>query len=489
MSQYEIAALVTAVFTGFLGGYVLAKGNRSVARLFGVYTLTICVWSLFFFFMISTENAARSLFWARVLHLPGALVPATFLHFTQSFLSIDSRKTQRYLRLAVYGIGFLLIPASFLHEFVRAAVPEPGFPHYYMGIGRYYHLFVGFFMGTVVIIHFLIIRSFMAETPAKRVQILYLLGSYAIGYAGGMAVFLPGYGIRLPAFALYSIPICHLLIAYSILRYRVMDLGLMIRWGVAFFLTIALMSLFVFVFVFILEKTFSAWVGFNKGVSTVVVACVLTLFFDSLKKKVALSVDTFVFKSADFQSILTALENELKKSNSLNEITRGLIDQFKKIWSVQHAGFVLWENSQASFMMYPRNAFEGQVIMGAKEMITQNDFLIKTLESERRLFKFGVVVDDELVALCHRASPGEKMTFEKIRRTMRWIGAAAAVPLMLNNQLIGFMVLGVKKNGLSYNEEDKKFLSHVAEMVALRLKQIIIGDMPNEEIGLTPNIA
>jgi hypothetical protein len=49
---------------------------------------------------------------------------------------------------------------------------------------------------------------------------------------------------------------------------------------------------------------------------------------------------------------------------------------------------------------------------------------------------------------------------------MRWLGAAACVPIMAKQDLCGILVLGPKKNQAIYNEEDKKFLSHVAEMIS-----------------------
>jgi uncharacterized protein YigA (DUF484 family) len=59
---------------------------------------------------------------------------------------------------------------------------------------------------------------------------------------------------------------------------------------------------------------------------------------------------------------------------------------------------------------------------------------------------------------------------------------------MLNEELIGFIVLGPKKNQAYYNDEDKKFLSHVAEIVSNTIKDIILSQPINlSRLGAEPS--
>jgi hypothetical protein len=150
----------------------------------------------------------------------------------------------------------------------------------------------------------------------------------------------------------------------------------------------------------------------------------------------------------------------------MGQLAESLSQKIKSIWKVDHAGIVTWSSSGAYFRPLPHPEFIDLSINTMDQKITTADFLIKTLESERRLFHYGVIQDDELVAYCERALPGEKATFQKIRRTMRWLGASICVPIMNGNNLIGFIVLGKKLSGVSYNREDKKILSHVGDILS-----------------------
>jgi len=57
---------------------------------------------------------------------------------------------------------------------------------------------------------------------------------------------------------------------------------------------------------------------------------------------------------------------------------------------------------------------------------------------------------------------------------MRWVGASICVPLMIKSNLVGFIILGAKKNNTLYNDEDKKFLSHVSERISEAITKIMV---------------
>ena len=174
--------------------------------------------------------------------------------------------------------------------------------------------------------------------------------------------------------------------------------------------------------------------------------------------------------------MITGIDQAIDKSVNIEAVASGLIDLFKNMWGVDHAGFVFWNQAQAKFQPVPASLFDSQILTSLNESIGRDDFLVKTLESERRLFRFGIVLDDELAALGNRAFPGERTTFLKIRRTLRWLGASVAAPLMLKEQLVGFIVLGPKKNNGAFTAEDRKLLSHVSEKVAGAVSKIMMTD-------------
>jgi len=252
-----------------------------------------------------------------------------------------------------------------------------------------------------------------------------------------------------------------------------MDFNLIMRWGLAYSILMVSIVLIVGPIILLTERFSSRYLHWSPGIVTLIIIGALVMISDPLRKRITRFVDLIIFKSPDFQAILKGIEDILHKPDNLINLSRPLVEKLKEIYGADHAGVLIWNFKTSIYQLLPPEAFINQIINRIHEEINRTDFLVRTLETERRLFWQGVVIEDEITALGTRAFPGERTTFWKIRRTMRWLGAAACVPLMSQDQLVGFIVLGHKKNEVPYNNEDKKFLSHVAEIVTTAIKDLV----------------
>src|SRR4051812_15658139 len=99
INHYYIAITLTIVSTACLATFILLRGwNQPLTRWLGIYTLLICLWASSWFGMVASNPASTSLFWAKVLLIPAALIPPAFLHFTQLLLNTVQDKKQILLR-------------------------------------------------------------------------------------------------------------------------------------------------------------------------------------------------------------------------------------------------------------------------------------------------------------------------------------------------------------------------------------------------------
>jgi hypothetical protein len=310
----------------------------------------------------------------------------------------------------------------------------------------------------------------------KMQQIKFVMMACAIGYLGGASNWLMWYGIHVPPYPSISISLYVTLIAYAIFRHRLMDFNLVLRWGIAYAILMACFILVVAPLIIFYEKLSQSYLHSNPGISTLLTICLLVLIFDPLKKKITKFVDQIVFQSPDFQLILNNIEIAIEESKNIQDLSLALSEKLKKIWLVDHSGLALWSFDHGSYQFLPDKEFASQIIKKMDLSIGKTDFLVKTLETERRLFSDGVILEDEINLIGEKSFPGEKMTFWKMRRTMRWLGASACIPLMQKKDLLGFIIMGKKKNSGAYNAEDKKFLTHVAEKIAAATNNLIIND-------------
>jgi len=120
-----------------------------------------------------------------------------------------------------------------------------GFP-YFLDPGPLYAVYVFFFFTVVVYAFYLLIRGLKTTTGFQKTQLAHVIGAYSFGYMGAICVFLPIYGIHMPATSIYPIAIAHLWILYSIFRHRLLDVKVVIRrTGLLLAIYIALLILIV----------------------------------------------------------------------------------------------------------------------------------------------------------------------------------------------------------------------------------------------------
>jgi len=323
---YHIAVLLTFLSTGLLALFVLSIGaGRPVTRLFGIYTLAISAWSFCWFKMISSGTYADSLFWSRFLHYPASFIPATFLHFVQHLLNIDKEKKQILLRRLFYVLGVVFLSVAFTPGFVATVTPKQVFA-YYLEPGPYYLTFLMFFVCAITFIHSLLFMAFRASRGFKKTQIGWVFAAYVLAYTGGTAVFLPVYHLSLPSFALYLIPLCHVIVAYTIFAHRLMDINIIIRKTLVYSSVTGILTLVYLSVIALLAKVFQGWTGYQTVFSPAIAACLITIFFQPVRKRVQAFIDAKFFRQyVDREEKLYELSREVVTHTTPEAMAQALI--------------------------------------------------------------------------------------------------------------------------------------------------------------------
>lgn len=465
--------IYTGLFAGlcciFLAILALFRSryNKSI-RLFVFSNLTLAGWNLNDFFLtLLPEHWA--LFSFRLSYIFGFLIVPSFL-----LLAIDASqdglkpiKIPSVLLIAI----FVLLPFTITPLIVKDVITKPTFKEV---PGPLYPLFIIYFLSWLWYGLSRLYKAYKSSEGFKRNQLKYFFLALVIAFAASVNFFICMFLPNFPPLY-YVIETCYtLVVAYAVIRYRLMDFDLLVRWGLAFG---ALIFISVIVFTFTMFASEKLIKPFHTipGIPFLIGISVLVFLYEPLRKKTVSFIDHFIFQSPDLKEILRGISEEINSVDNLDSFSLNLSKKLKSIWKVNHAGVVTWDPQSCKFVPHPTSDFSGLAINSKDFSITISDFLIKTLEQERRLFEYGIVVDDEVDILSKRSSPGERATFWKIKRSMRWLGAKVCVPVMSGSQIIGFFVLGNKQSGAIYNREDKKFLSHLSGLTSDLMKNFVFG--------------
>ncbi len=451
----------------FLAGIAAFKKNKKTnIKLFIFANISLSLWNVSDL-LIATASQEHALFLDRISYLFALLVvPSYFLLLINAS---NPQKPFRIPRILIF-IFFLFIPLLFTPLIISDVQISPTFNEV---PGPLYVVFVAYFLIWILLGLFNVYKSFLHSDGLQRNQLKFIFLGILVGLIAAVQYFLCMFYDSIPPLYAYIEMTYAGIIAYAVIRHKVMDFNLLVRWGLAYGMLLGILAITFCLIAYIFQYLFRKFFQVN-GLGIVFSLSCTIVVFDIFKRHMKKFVDQFIFRSPDLSIVLNDIEETMLKSTNTLEFTNNLSEKLKQIWHTNHVGLILWNQNKAAFDFLPKNEFRDYIVGKMTENITNSDFLVKTLESERRLFLYGIVTEDEISKLGENASPGQRTTFWKIRRTMRWLGASVCVPLMMDKQLIGFLALGKKVTG-EYNNEDKKFLSHIGEVIAQMTSIRIFG--------------
>jgi signal transduction histidine kinase len=222
MNIFNLSTLFFSFSSFLLGILILWRRQDKIGQKWFLFSCAASLWS--FGLSLWGSNLfddETNLAWDRVCHLGSVLIPSTWLDFICCFLGGRSKKGT--LQIMAYLVSFILSLAVISPHFF--AKPVSMWPFlYYTQPGPLYHLFTVFFFASVTYGFYIIVKAYRSATGARKQQLRYLLWATGIGFTGGSLTFFPVYGIPLPQYNLFVIPLYPFIVAYGVMRYRLLDI-------------------------------------------------------------------------------------------------------------------------------------------------------------------------------------------------------------------------------------------------------------------------
>ena len=181
------------------------------------------------------------------------LIPTLFLHFIFSLLELKSRK---WLLLSSYMLSLTFAGLSATSYMITDAEPK-FYLRYLLKPGPIYPIAVSFFLSCVMYGHYELYRAYAKSSGLKRNQLAQLFWSSLLGYVGGSANFLMVFDINVPLlnpFGTYALPLYVAATTYAIVKYRLMDITVVVNKGLGYSLLLALILLPVYAAVMISQR-------------------------------------------------------------------------------------------------------------------------------------------------------------------------------------------------------------------------------------------
>lgn len=449
----QIAALLLAWIAILnLGiGFDVFRRNPSkpLNRAFAFTALTIGLWTLALawgrFDPASYEMASRAAFGA------GSLCPFGVLLFVEHFGSKGSFRSRRIRFLTAVALSLSVL--SFSPWMVTGVMREPyGMRPLY---GFLHPIFASYIVLTFALAAITLARQYQRLEGIQKIQVGHLFLAFIVPGAlaattNAVVPLIAGtsaYNGLGPVFSLITIA----MVAHAIIRHRLMDIRIVIRRGVIYLVTLlSSAALFVILlfgsnFLLPLEHGFSA--------RDIVLALIVALAFQPVKSRVQHLLDLYLYREPyDYPRTLREASRALTATIDLQELFGHVGGALTSTLRPEGMSIYLLDPEDHEFRLV------WNVGSGSPATIASTSSpLISTLTTDRTL-----VFRDEI--------GGAAASRQGLLPDLAGLRAEVVVPLVEENALIGFLVLGAKRSGDPYFSNDADLLTTLANQAAVAVR-------------------
>ncbi len=232
MNLFALSGLLTGITSSVLAMVVYFRAPKHIPnRLWVLFSLAVAMWGFGSYRIATTTVPTTALMWWKLTHIGIIFIPPLFLHFMCLFLTIPRTS----IILSAYGLagGFLLADlfTDWLVQDVRLVF---GTFYYDSPPGPLYPLFVLFFFSTILYGHYEMYLAYRQATGLKRDQLRYFFLATACGFSGGSTAFLPVFGLDIYPLLNFTVPLYPVIMSYAIVRYRLMDISVILNRSLAY---------------------------------------------------------------------------------------------------------------------------------------------------------------------------------------------------------------------------------------------------------------
>jgi two-component system sensor histidine kinase HydH len=449
---------------------VLSSKPRDTAhRLFACFVLSFATWNLGELIMISSVNPVRAIAGVRVIFVGLTLAPLFFLHFTFVFPSEGRSAWGRGYRL----LFLYLIPLALLVTF---------FLSFRIDIERFKELRNVFYYGLLFAepITFLIFLGLLAvfsgvwiywgisnlieslrttRMPKQKLQIKYLIFGIVSMALVGTVINLSNYFLKMgwPIFflaSLYSI-LVSLFFAIALIKYRLLDIHLLIRGGILYSSVSGLiLAIYILIIKNIGEAVSQKAYGRSLWVESALILA-LVFLLRPFQTKVGDWIDRFFYmERVRFRTKLSEFSRTLTELVDLEEVAKTTVSFITQTLHVDSVVLFFLKGEVDEYRpLFGTPPQEGTAY-------SSRDSFVRRIES------VGRAVDLEHL----RENQGEMIPIDHLIEQ----GWVVVVPISLKEKLLGFIFLGKKRTEKDYTVEELELLEAFSNQAALAISRALI---------------
>jgi len=458
LNLYATTSLLAFIICTILGVFIYFKNPKQILnQTFAVVGILIGVWSFFPFLTYIAVSDEKALFLGRLAYIAAFFTPPAFFHFAFVMIGIDKRKLEKNIIKIFYLISVLFLSVSFNSSFIAGIIRRA--PYSAVVPGVLYPIFILFFGILCPYSIYQIFLAYRRSTGYRKNQFKYLFLGFFIALGGGILHLLAAY--------LHSEPIPHdlllivwaVLVAYAIVRYRLMDISIIITRAGLF---IAIYSL-VLGLPFAVAIGLKSWLVDKLGPEWWMLPLALMAFLAT--------VGPFIYIFLQRKAENRLLREQRKYQETLKQASVGMtrIRNLNKLLDL--IAHIVTKTVKISYVaVYLLNRDTNEYVLQISR--DKGRIPIPKIQSDNPLIAWIMVQREPLIYEEVKREMEDKAdeTFKLLEENMRLLTATIIIPSFLEDKIIGFFVLGDKVSGAIYTPEDLNVFQVLASQSALAIE-------------------
>jgi len=463
MKYQVLLMLLTAALVLLFNQLVYLKNRKSkVNQSFSIFGIFIFIWLFCFSIAYATTNLDSKLLWFRMGYLGIIFIPVSFYSFI--FHLMNRSKDWVVVKINyLIGVAFVLLHLTKsplvidLYKFPWGYYPNTSTPVHVV--------FFIFFLSLFILSNTLMgLTLFMRRREFSQVQYTRIKYALVGSMVGSLAAldFLGSYGIDFPPIGFVFMFLYPLIFSYAILKYRFMDVTVAITRTGIFIVVYSLVLGIPFALAFGWREQLKILMGetwwLAPLISSTILATVGPFIYLYIQRK---AEDKLLQEQRRYQTTLRRASLGMGRVKDLKRLLKLTVNIVTRTVRIEHCEIYLSHKLSERYIL---KASQGWALADDKRVsfMPGDAALIQYLRRHRE-----PLVYDEVK---QRGQDFKDQVLEEIGRVMEKLDAALLVPSFIENELLAILVLGKKRSGKLYSQDDLVVFSILANQAALAIE-------------------
>jgi signal transduction histidine kinase len=454
---FSFVGLIIAASCLLLAFIILVYSNRKVHLIWSLFNLAVVVWGVGCFLIgISGHDYNKALVGWKIFVLGITFIPVFCYHFVSEYCYAKSK----WFLLFCYIQGIVFSTINLSSSLLVSKITFLYGEFYYLNANVFYTLFFIIWSFIVFISFNILFQSYWISSGIRKVQSGYLFFGMLIGFLGGGTTAPLAWGIPLYPSGHFLTVVYAAISTYAIFKYQLIDLKTVFtRIGVfvavySFVLGIPIASAFGFRTILISFFGENWWAV--PLITSTILATVGPFIYLYIQKR---AEEQLLKEQRRYQSTLSQASAGMGRIKDLKRLLELIVYIITRAVRLDHSSVYIFDQNKSKYLLgaYKRNvAMKAAVEVGSDSPLVQH--LIKT--------KAPVVYEE----IKQRVQDYNDAHLAKIEDSLKQLDAALVIPSLIEDRLLALLVLGKKKSGKLYGEDDLSVFSILANQAALAIE-------------------